>query len=120
MSTKDLKTVFWDKYQLDIALRWRTMQVEKIYICYEKGKASPDALQIQVSSDKVTLTSNILCKEYDSQKKDGYLLGIKMHYILDRKCLVSSTAKSKLSEALTKQISFINAAKQIIQKTYSH
>ena len=36
-----------------------------------------------------------------------------MRYIPDRKRLVSSIAKAKLQEALIKQLSFINAVKQL-------
>lgn len=65
----DFKPAFWDKYQLDITLQWRTMQAGEKYVCYEKGCNSPNALQIEVSSKNLLLASKVLRQEYDSNKK---------------------------------------------------
>eukprot|EP00546_Thalassionema_frauenfeldii_P016722 CAMPEP_0178894864 /NCGR_PEP_ID=MMETSP0786-20121207/255_1 /TAXON_ID=186022 /ORGANISM="Thalassionema frauenfeldii, Strain CCMP 1798" /LENGTH=108 /DNA_ID=CAMNT_0020565005 /DNA_START=4329 /DNA_END=4655 /DNA_ORIENTATION=+ len=90
------------------------MQVEEKYVKYAQGKSSPDALQIKVSSDQVTKASKILRTIYSSSSDSNqYLLGMKMRYIPDRKRLVSGAAKEKLKDALIKQLSFINAVKQI-------
>mmetsp|Transcript_5909 Transcript_5909/g.9059 ORF Transcript_5909/g.9059 Transcript_5909/m.9059 type:complete len:962 (+) Transcript_5909:88-2973(+) len=110
---EDLKEELW-KHGVDAELRWRTMQVADKYIKYQKGKSSPDALQIRVAADKVTKSSNILRQLYGvSNEKNSYLLGIKMRFIPDRKRLVSTAAKGKLQNALIRQLSFINAVKHL-------
>ena len=113
MSTEDLKSALWEK-GIDAELRWRTMQVEETYVKYPQGKSSLDALQIRVVSDQVAKASNILRTIYSSTSgSNQYLLEIKMRYIPDQKHLLSPAAKDKLRDVLIKQLSFINAVKQL-------
>ena len=36
MNKEDLKTAFWNKYHIDISLRWRIMKVHDKYVKYDK------------------------------------------------------------------------------------
>ena len=50
---EDLKNVFWEKPNLDVALRWRNVQTEERFIKCDDKENAPAAMQTLVSSKEV-------------------------------------------------------------------
>ena len=114
---EDLKTVFWKKFKIDMALRWTTMQTEEKYIQYEDRTKAPSAIQILVSSNDVQRTKKLLRQEYKTSKTTGYIEGQKMRYIPDRKLLICSDTKAKLQDAALRQLVFTTAIKSLYSQS---
>lgn len=65
INVKDYKQAFWEKYQIDLSLRWRIMQVEKgKYKKYEDLDQAPRALHIEVSKTDIRKAREAFRKEY--------------------------------------------------------
>lgn len=50
---EDLKNVFWEKLNLDVALRWRTVQTKERFVKCDDRENAPAATQTLVSSTEV-------------------------------------------------------------------
>ena len=100
INIEDYKQAFWEKYHIDLSLRWRIMQVEKgKYKKYDDLDQAPRALHIEVSKMDIRKACAAFWKEYSSKKTTGFLLGMQFCFIQDKESLVGAQATEKLCQA---------------------
>ena len=108
INVEDYKQAFWEKYHIDLSLRWRIMQVEKgKYKKYDDLDQAPRALQIEVSKTDIRKASAAFRIEYSSKKTNDFLLGMRFCFIPDKENLVGAHATEKLRQAALMQLHFV-------------